>query len=107
MTKPLRVSIYRGVLMVLLGLLAYLPTQGMTQTTATGKPILIGVHGDQSKQASYQLLILKDTMDLFVGEFNAAGGAKGRPMKLLFEDDENSPVMAATKFETLRNPKDR
>ena len=39
---------------------------------ATGKPILIGAHLDQAKQASYYSLLQKDSIDLFVKELKQA-----------------------------------
>ena len=45
------------------------------------KPILIGVHLDTAKQASYYSLLQKDSIDLFVKEANAAGGVLGRQIK--------------------------
>ena len=68
---------------------------------ATGKPVLIGAHLDQAKQASYYSLLQKDAIDLFVKEFNEAGGINGRPVQVLFEDDENNPVTTATKVDKL------
>ena len=68
---------------------------------ATGKPILIGAHLDQAKQASYYSLLQKDSIDLFVKEFNDAGGINGRPVQVLFEDDENNPVTTAIKVDKL------
>ena len=68
---------------------------------ATGKPILIGAHLDQAKQASYYSLLQKDSIDLFVREFNDAGGINGRPVQVLFEDDENNPVTTAVKVDKL------
>ncbi len=68
---------------------------------ATGKPVLIGAHLDQAKQASYYSLLQKDAIDLFVKQFNEAGGINGRPVQVLFEDDENNPVTTATKVDKL------
>jgi branched-chain amino acid transport system substrate-binding protein len=65
------------------------------------KPVLIGVHLDQAKQASYYSLLQKDAVDLFVKEQNAAGGVLGRPLKVLYEDDENNPVTTVTKVDKL------
>ncbi len=65
------------------------------------KPVLIGVHLDQAKQASYYSLLQKDAIDLFVKEQNAAGGVLGRPLKVLYEDDENNPVTTVTKVDKL------
>jgi branched-chain amino acid transport system substrate-binding protein len=68
---------------------------------AMGKLILIGAHLDQAKQASYYSLLQKDSIDLFVKEFNEAGGINGRPVQVLFEDDENNPVTTAIKVDKL------
>jgi branched-chain amino acid transport system substrate-binding protein len=65
------------------------------------KPILIGVHLDQAKQASYYSLLQKDAIDLFVKEYNGAGGFAGRPIQVLYEDDENNPVTTVTKVDKL------
>lgn len=67
----------------------------------TSKPILIGVHLDQAKQASYYSLLQKDAIDLFVKELNDAGGINGRKVSVLYEDDENNPVTTATKVDKL------
>jgi branched-chain amino acid transport system substrate-binding protein len=67
----------------------------------SNKPLLIGVHLDQAKQASYYSLIQKDAIDLYVKEANAAGGVLGRQIKVLYEDDENDPVAAVTKVDKL------
>jgi branched-chain amino acid transport system substrate-binding protein len=64
-------------------------------------PILIGAHLDEAKQASYYSLLQKDAIDLFVKELNDAGGADGRPVRVLFEDDENNPVTTVTKVDKL------
>jgi branched-chain amino acid transport system substrate-binding protein len=65
------------------------------------KPVLIGAHLDQAKQASYYSLLQRDAINLFVKEANAAGGVLGRPIKVLFEDDENNPVTTVTKVDKL------
>lgn len=75
------------------------PDIGFAQAT-TG-PILIGVHLDQAKQASYYSLLQKDAIDLFVKELNDRGGINGRSMRVLYEDDENNPVTTATKVDKL------
>ncbi len=77
-------------------LLAGAPSRAQSE-----KPILIGVHLDQAKQASYYSLLQKDAIDLFVKETNAAGGVLGRPLKVLYEDDENNPVTTVTKVDKL------
>src|SRR5579863_10343562 len=78
---------------------ALLSTYSAFGEPATGKPVLIGAHLDEAKQASYYSLLQKDSINLFVKEFNAAGGIDGRPVQVLFEDDENNPVITATKVD--------
>lgn len=67
----------------------------------SGKPVLIGAHLDVAKQASYYSLLQRDAIDLFVKEANAAGGVLGRPIQVLYEDDENNPVTTVTKVDKL------
>lgn len=74
------------------------PAIGFAQSTG---PILIGVHLDQAKQASYYSLLQKDAIDLFVKELNDSGGINGRLLRVLYEDDENNPVTTATKVDKL------
>ena len=68
---------------------------------AKGDPLLIGVHYDATKQASYYSIGQKKAFDAFVSELNAGGGVRGRPIKILYEDDELNPVVATTKAEKL------
>src|SRR5450759_4062334 len=75
-----------------------MPTAGLSQAQ-TNKPIRIGVHLDQAKQASYYSLLQKDAIDLFIKDFNAAGGVLGRQVEVLYEDDENNPVTTVTKVD--------
>jgi branched-chain amino acid transport system substrate-binding protein len=83
------------------GIIAQLSTYSAVGEPATGKPILIGAHLDEAKQASYYSLLQRDAINLFVKEFNAAGGINGRPVQVLFEDDENNPVTTVTKVDKL------
>ena len=64
-------------------------------------PIIMGVTFDAAKQASYYALLMRDATILRVEEINAAGGVLGRQIKLLMEDDENNPAIAAQKVEKL------
>jgi branched-chain amino acid transport system substrate-binding protein len=83
-------------------LLALTATSGKVEAEpAKGEPLLIGVHYDAAKQASYYSLGQKSVFDVFVDQLNANGGIHGRPIKLLYEDDELNPVVAATKVEKL------
>ncbi|MSP03659.1 MAG: ABC transporter substrate-binding protein [Acetobacteraceae bacterium] len=64
-------------------------------------PILMGLTFDAAKQASYYALLMRDATILRIDEINAAGGVLGRQIKLLTEDDENNPAIAAQKAEKL------
>ena len=64
-------------------------------------PILIGCHMDRAKQASYYSLLQQNAIDLFVKGLNERGGVLGRPVQVLYEDDENNPVTTVTKIEKL------
>ena len=88
----------RGLLAALAGVPAAL---GCPARAQPGNPLLIGCHLDQAKQASYYSLLQKNAIDLFVKEQNARGGVLGRPVRMLYEDDENSPVTTTTKVEKL------
>ena len=68
---------------------------------AKGEPLSIGVHYDAAKQASYYSLGQKSVFDVFVDQLNDKGGIRGRPLRLLYEDDELNPVVATTKVEKL------
>jgi branched-chain amino acid transport system substrate-binding protein len=70
---------------------------------AKGEPVVIGVHLDTGKQASYYSLLQRDSMALFVKVLNREGGIKGRPVELAVEDDENNPVTASTKVEKFES----
>jgi branched-chain amino acid transport system substrate-binding protein len=81
---------------------ALAPTAFTTAATAQGAdPIVIGMTLDVAKQASYYSLLMRDATILRVEEINAAGGVLGRQLKLVMEDDENNPAIAAQKTEKL------
>jgi branched-chain amino acid transport system substrate-binding protein len=92
--------ISRRALVALVALAASVGAPNLS-SAQSGKPILIGVHLDQAKQASYYSLLQKDAIDLFVKDLNASGGLLGRPVEVLYEDDENNPVTTATKVDKL------
>lgn len=85
------------------GLLAALSIVGGARAAepARGEPLLVGIHYDAAKQASYYSLGQKSVFDVFADQLNANGGIHGRPLKLLYEDDELNPVVATTKAEKL------
>ena len=67
----------------------------------SAEPILIGIHLDVAKQASYYSLLQKDAIEAYVKLKNSQGGVKGRPIRLIFEDDELNPTIATQKVEKL------
>lgn len=67
----------------------------------SSEPIIMGLTFDAAKQASYYALLMRDATILRIDEINAAGGVLGRQIKLLTEDDENNPAIAAQKAEKL------
>ena len=85
--------------------LGMLATASLTASRATfaqsSDPILMGLTFDAAKQASYYALLMRDATILRIDEINAAGGVLGRQIKLLTEDDENNPAIAAQKVEKL------
>src|SRR5579863_2079165 len=83
------------------GIVALLPMHYAVGEPANGKPVLLGAHLDEAKQASYYSLLQRDSINLFLKEFNEAGGINGRPVQVLFEDDENNPVTTVTKVDKL------
>jgi branched-chain amino acid transport system substrate-binding protein len=77
-----------------------MPTALIAQVQpASGAPIIIGVHLDTGKQASYYSLLQRDALLAYAKYLNSQGGVKGRPVELVVEDDENNPVTASTKVE--------
>jgi branched-chain amino acid transport system substrate-binding protein len=93
-------KLFLGILSAIAGVAA-ISVVSWAQSAATGKPILLGAHGDRAKQASYYSMLYKDAVDAFVDELNRNGGINGRPVQILFEDDENNPVAAAARVEKL------
>lgn len=82
----------------LLAASAIAPTSVRAQAS---DPIIFGMTFDAAKQASYYALLMRDATILRIDEINAAGGVLGRQIKLLIEDDENNPAIAAQKTEKL------
>ena len=67
----------------------------------SSEPIIMGITYDAAKQASYYSLLMRDGVIARLNEINAAGGVLGRQIKILTEDDENNPAIAAQKMEKL------
>jgi branched-chain amino acid transport system substrate-binding protein len=68
---------------------------------ATGEPVTIGVSGPLTGQNAQYGAQWKKGFDLALGEVNANGGVKGRPLQYVFEDSQADPrqtVAIAQKF---------
>lgn len=63
---------------------------------ADEEPILIGFFSHLSGNFAEYGTSFKNAIELYVDELNAQGGIEGRPVKLLIEDDRNSPQEAAS-----------
>src|SRR5271157_4629631 len=73
---------------------------------ASGEPILIGTI--QPMTGPYAAFGVKfyQAYNLAADEINAAGGIKGRPIQIVFEDSQDKPDLAQTAARKLvENPK--
>jgi branched-chain amino acid transport system substrate-binding protein len=71
------------------------------RTAAAGNPIHYGVSGPFSGDRAAYGAVWKKGMDMAVDEINAAGGIKGRPVELIYQDTQSDPkqsVPVAQKF---------
>lgn len=70
------------------------------------KPVTIGVITSLSGQYSVLGGFVKNTLDLYAEQANAAGGIKGRKVKLEYADDQTNPTQAAIALRQLssKNP---
>ena len=84
-----------------LGAVAVFACAAASVQAQSSEPIIMGVTYDAAKQASYYSLLMRDGTVARINEINAAGGVLGRQIKLLLEDDENNPAIAAQKVEKL------
>jgi len=66
-----------------------------TPKAASGEPILIGVAGPFTGGLQKFGEMIRKGAELKVAEINAAGGVKGRPLKIKFGDDEGNNSKAA------------
>jgi branched-chain amino acid transport system substrate-binding protein len=67
----------------------------------SGEPIKIGILTSITSNFAPWGLQVRDGAQLAVDELNAAGGAGGRPLELVIEDDQNSPEEAVPAYERL------
>jgi branched-chain amino acid transport system substrate-binding protein len=73
-------------------------------TALTGKPIPIGWMGPvNTSTAGLSFPEVEQSMEVAVDAVNAAGGVKGRPLRLYTCDDQNDPNQAATCASELIN----
>jgi branched-chain amino acid transport system substrate-binding protein len=74
---------------------------GFPQLSAAQKPIKIGepsgYTGTYAAMGQHQ----KWSTELALEEINAKGGVLGRKLEVIYEDDQNSPALSATKVEKL------
>lgn len=80
--------------MVAAAALCLLPVSVYAQQGVTSDEILIGSFGSLSGPSAFVGLPGRDGTNLAVKEINAAGGVNGRKIRLIFEDDGNSPTRA-------------
>lgn len=69
--------------------------------SAAGQPIYYAVSGPFSGDRAAYGAVWKKGMDMAVDEINAAGGVKGRPIELVYQDTQSDPkqsVPVAQKF---------
>lgn len=65
------------------------------------KPIYVGCTLDLSRSLAQQGQMLKRGILLRINQVNAAGGVKGRPIQMIFMDDEYTPEKARANIETF------
>ena len=67
----------------------------------SGEPVKIGILTSITSNFAPWGLQVRDGAQLAVDEINASGGAGGRPLELVIEDDQNSPEEAVPAYERL------
>ncbi len=78
-------------------LLASLAAVTLFSTSAiAAEPIPVGFFSHLSGNFAEYGASFKNAVELYVDQVNAEGGVNGRPIKLIIEDDRNSPQEAAT-----------
>ena len=78
------------------------PKGGDPHPAASGKPVAaaewrVGAYLSLSGEDAAFGIFTKDGIELAVEELNKAGGVRGRPMKVLYEDDKSNPQEATNK----------
>lgn len=69
--------------------------------TSRAETFTIGVHGDWARATSYYSLFQRDVIKAYFDKINQRGGIAGAKINLIWEDDEATPTVAATKAEKL------
>lgn len=77
-------------------LAAVLPFSLAQAQTASNEPVTIGFFSHLSGNFAEYGASFKNAVELYLDEVRAQGGIEGREVKLLVEDDRNSPQEAAT-----------
>ena len=65
-------------------------------TTADGEPIVIGVLEDRTGPGSFFSQQAVSVIRLSIEQVNEDGGVLGRPIELIFEDDQADPTLSAS-----------
>ncbi|MNX47086.1 Leucine-, isoleucine-, valine-, threonine-, and alanine-binding protein precursor [compost metagenome] len=68
----------------------------VTASALAADPVSIGFFSHLSGNFSQYGISFQEGVNLYLDEVQAAGGIEGRPVKLVVEDDRNSPQEAAT-----------
>lgn len=96
----------RATLIVCLALFFVLATASAAPPAAKGEPIIIGTVQPMSGPYAAFGVKFYQAYNLAAEEINAAGGIKGRPIQIMFEDSQDKPDLAQTAARKLvANPK--
>lgn len=79
---------------------------GGGNTSNSSEPILIGLldafSGEKASNGEYT----KEGAELFLKEINAKGGVLGRPVKIIYEDDQGNETVATNAYQKLVSQND-
>lgn len=88
----MRISAFRSLALAVAA--AVLAAPGPDATAAGSEPIVIGMITSLSGRYSTLGQFDQKTVELLSAQLNAAGGIDGRPVKVIYEDDQTSPTQA-------------
>ena len=75
----------------------------LTDGTATGDPIIIGMDEDSTGPGASYSVIAGKTIRLAIQEINNKGGVLGRPLRLVVENDESDPTKVPAVLQKLQS----